>query len=238
MNVILSVVLEVVVIAAIGWGVRRRWSRVEHTVGHVQGLMLLSALGLGTVGALVAVAVPPMLLTVVGVAFGLVMLSTVIGVVSGIADWFKDRRLERMALLNGSPPRPYPLGGGWGIAFGLLTFIVGLITVYSAEYFITWAMSMAAIASGDTDSFHPIDPQVTVGALAVAFGLGVLVSAAITFRAHRKIRRWEDLKVGIERRVRAAEARAAAEALASATTPIDEPTREAHEKGLGSPYMT
>ncbi|MBF4625897.1 hypothetical protein [Clavibacter sp. VKM Ac-2872] len=136
-----------------------------------------------------------------------------------VADWIGDCRDARGQLLNGFPPRPRPIRGGWVIALGVLAFVASMTVVCVAELLVVWAAAVIVIASITASSFYEVLTQTTVGFLAASGVLGAIVAGAVQIRALRTIRQWEDLTEGIERRVRVAAVEVAEAALATATLP-------------------
>ncbi len=201
-NVILSVVLELLVLAAIGVIIRRIWRRTDRSADAVQGLLYFGGLAVAIFGAFVAMPAPPMMLVVFSVGMLMCAVSMVMTVWLYVTDWIGDRHDARDQLLSGFPPRPRPMRGGWAIALGVLTFVASMTGVDFAEVLVTWAAAVTAIASNTASSAYEVPTQTTVGFLAASGVLGAVVASAVQIRALRKIRQWEDLTEGIERRVR------------------------------------
>lgn len=203
-NVVASVLVELAVLSGIGFLVVRRWRKVPHTARELK-VSLFMAGGAVLVSGCFMADLPPLMLPIVMAGGLMVLMAAMVQVRSDILETFDSHREARRALAEGYPPRPQPLGGvaagviGFGVAF------VSLLAGIFVEAYVNAITARMAIATGNEASWHEQDPKVILTLGFVSVGLGAVVAIGIYARKWRKIRHWEDLTAGIERRVHAAE---------------------------------
>ncbi|WP_147361585.1 hypothetical protein [Clavibacter californiensis] len=197
-------VLELVVLTAVGMILRRFWRRSDHSLQTASVLLCGAGFLVTFFGGVVATPVPPMMFVAVGLESVMVVTATVLSLVQCVVDRIRDRRGARRSLLMGYPPKPSPIGGGWAFVLGLLDASASIAAAFTAMFFVTWAVAVTSLAAGGPGEFQGVPTQTSIEIAAAAVALGLLVGFGAWLAGQRELRRWEDLTAGIEYRVRIA----------------------------------